>query len=408
MSLPLAMVLIAVCLLSEGFFSGSEIAVVSADRHRLKTQAAEGSLGAKLALRMLERPEFLVGTCLVGTNVSTVGAATLATAVLAEAWGSSTQLLVVLLVFPLTLVIGELVPKSVYQHHADRLAPIIVFPLRAFTFLFYPVLLIMEICSKSLLRLTGGEPKPGVTREEIRGLLQASEEVSLDAEDRDLIKRVFAFTEASVEDVMVPLIEVDMVSQDADARQAIERIETSGHSWLPVYQDRVDNVVGMLHHSDLLFLENLQGRVEVLMRPIKFVPETKRVDELFLEFRRERTRMAMAVDEYGGAVGLVSREDLLEEIVGDIDDEYDAPNPFIRKSGEDEWLVRARVESESLVEGTGFTLPEGEYETLAGFMLSRLGHVPRVGEFVREGPWRLEVTRASDRAIVEVRLLRQR
>ncbi len=408
MTLAVAIPLILFCLLSEGFFSGSEIAVVSADRHRLKAQAADGSLGAKLALRMLDRPEFLVGTCLVGTNVSTVGAATIATAALAGALGGATQLWVVVLIFPLTLVVGELVPKSVYQHHADSLAPIIVFPLRFFSFAFYPVLLIMEGASKALLKLTGGEPSPGVTREEIRSLLQQSDEVSLDEEDRDLIKRVFAFTEASVEDVMVPLIEVDMVSQDADARAAIERIETSGHSWLPVYQERVDNVIGMVHHSDLLFLENLTQTLDKLMRPAKFVPETKRVDQLFLEFRRERTRMAVAVDEYGGAVGLVSREDLLEEIVGEIDDEYDAPNPFVRRNGEHEWLVRARVESEALEEATGFTLPEGEYETLAGFMLARLGHVPRVGESVREGPWRLEVTRASDRAIVEVRLVRGR
>jgi putative hemolysin len=407
-SLGLATGLIALCLLSEGFFSGSEIAVVSADRHRLKARAAEGSMGAKLALRMLERPEFLVGTCLIGTNVSTVGAATIATAALAEVLGGRPQLLVVALIFPLTLVIGELVPKSIFQARADTLAPIIVFPLRAFSFAIYPMLLVLEFCSKTLLRLTGGEPKPGVTREEIRGLLQASGELRLDDVDRNLIKRVFAFTEASVEDVMVPLIEVDMVSQDADVRQAIDRIETSGHSWLPVYQDRVDNVIGVIHHSDLLFLENLTQRVDLLMRPLKFVPETKRVDELFLEFRRERTRIAVAVDEYGGAVGLVTREDLLEEIVGDIDDEYDAPNPWVRKSGEHEWLIRARVESEPLQEAIGFTLPEGEYETLAGFMLSRLGHVPRVGEFVREGPWRLEVTQASDRAIVEVRLSRGR
>ncbi len=405
MSLALALLLIGFCLLSEGFFSGSEIAVVSADRHRLMARAKDGNLGARLALNMLGRPEFLVGTCLVGTNLSTVGGATVATVALAQVFQGHNELLVILVLFPLNLVIGELVPKSVYQHHANRLAPIIIFPLRFFSLVFFPVLLFMEFCSKSLLRLTGGEQQPGVTREEIRGLLQASGEVSLDQEDRELIKRVFAFTEASVEDVMVPLIEVDMVPQDASAQLAIERIETSGHSWLPVYQDRVDNVIGIIHHSDLLFLENLGQLVVNLMRPLKFIPESKRVDELFREFRRERTRMAMAVDEYGGAVGLVSREDLLEEIVGDIDDEYDAPSPWVRRHGEFEWLARARVEREPLEEATGFIMPIGEYETLAGFMLSQLGHVPRVGEVVREAGWRLEVTRATDRAIVEVRLV---
>ncbi len=409
MSLAIALPLLLLCFLSEGFFSGSEIAVVSADKHRLKAQAADGSYGAKLALRMLDRPEFLVGTCLVGTNLSTVTAATVATAALAQYFAGRTELLVVAVVFPLTLVFGEMVPKSLYQHHATRLAPIVIFPLRFFSVVFRPVLLIMEAASKLLLKVLGSERgDTTVSREEIRLLLQVSPEVDLDAEDRDLIKRVFAFTEAHVDDVMVPLIEVVMVAEDAPATAAIEQIETSGHSWLPVYHDRVDNVVGLVHHSDLLFLENLTQEIRHLMRPLKFVPESKRVDELFKEFRRERTRMAIAVDEYGGAVGLVSREDLLEEIVGDIDDEYDAPNPWVRRAGEHEWLVRARVEHEILEESTGFCLPEGEYETLAGFLLTRLGHVPRVGEAVREGSWSLEVTKASDRAIQEVRLLRDR
>ncbi len=186
MSLALALLLIGFCLLSEGFFSGSEIAVVSADRHRLMARAKDGNLGARLALNMLGRPEFLVGTCLVGTNLSTVGGATVATVALAQVFQGHNELLVILVLFPLNLVIGELVPKSVYQHHANRLAPIIIFPLRFFSLVFFPVLLFMEFCSKSLLRLTGGEQQPGVTREEIRGLLQASGEVSL---DQDLILR---------------------------------------------------------------------------------------------------------------------------------------------------------------------------------------------------------------------------
>jgi CBS domain containing-hemolysin-like protein len=382
------------------------MAVVSADRHYLKAKAAEGSPGAKLVLHMLERPEFLVGTCLVGTNLSMVGSATVATAALVETLAGRSEHLVVLFVFPLTLVIGELVPKSVFQYHANRLAPVVIFPLRACSLLFFPALLFLESCSKLLLRLMGGEADQSVTREDIRGLLQDSEEVSLDPDDRDLIKRVFAFTEASVQDVMVPLIEVVMVPREASAKIAIGQIEASGHSWLPIYEDRVDNVIGILHHSDLLFLENLSQQVENLMRPLKFVPETKRVDELFLEFRRERARMAMAVDEYGGAVGLVSREDLLEEIVGDIDDEYDAPSPWVRRTGEREWQVRARVEREPLELATEFRLPEGDYETLAGFLLSRLGHVPIAGEVVREAGWMLEVSRATDRAIIEVRLVR--
>jgi CBS domain containing-hemolysin-like protein len=155
-------------------------------------------------------------------------------------------------------------------------------------------------------------------------------------------------------------------------------------------------------HSDLLFAPDDSQPVSTVMHEMLFVPETKRVDELFLDLRRRRARLAVAVDEYGGAVGLISIEDILEEIVGDIEDEFDRRRPLVRKIGEREWIASGRVEGEDLLTTTGFDMPEGEYETLAGFLLSQLGHVPAVGERLTWGPYVFTVALANERAILEV------
>jgi CBS domain containing-hemolysin-like protein len=175
-----------------------------------------------------------------------------------------------------------------------------------------------------------------------------------------------------------------------------------GFSRLPVYRKRVDRIVGMVMHSDLLFAPDDARPVGSVMHEVRFVPETKRVDELFLDLRRKRQRIAIAVDEYGGAVGLISIEDILEEIVGDIEDEYDRQRPLVRKVGERQWVASGRVEAEVLLETTGFEMPDGDYETLAGFLLSRFGHVPAVGERLAWGAFVFTVSLANERAILEV------
>ena len=203
---------------------------------------------------------------------------------------------------------------------------------------------------------------------------------------------------------MKPLIDVVMVSDQVTARAAAERMLESGHSRIPVDQGRVDRIVGIVDHHELLHAEDLDVPVTQIARAVLFIPESKLVESLFADFQRSTSRVAIPVDEYGGAVGLITMEDILEEIVGDIEDEADRRVHEVRRVGEREWVANARVEADTLEAVTGLELPEGEFETLAGFMLARLGHVPKVGERVVQEGWLLEVTRASDRAILEVRL----
>ena len=392
------------CFVLEGFFSGSEIALVSADRLKLQTDSQAGHRGAALALQMLERPAWTLGTCLVGTNLCTIAAATLAAALVTSRFDLPAAA-AVLLVFPFTLTIGEMLPKAIFQHHADRIVPYVVFPLRFIGLLLSPALVILA----GLNRLLGAEEqRSGVTREELRLLLDGSRRGDMTANDRQLIRRVLAFTEGTVEDAMVPLIQVVAIEGTASIHEAAARMAQSGHSRLPVFRDRVDQITGIILHQDIFDADDWSRPVAEVARAPLFVPETKRVDALLPEMRRQRQRMAIAVDEYGGAAGVITVEDLLEEIVGEIEDESDRSRPMVRRSAEREWLASGRAEREHLEVAAGFSLPEGDFETVAGYILARLGRVPGQGAEVVSGRFRLTVTKATDRAIVEVRLRRMR
>ena len=404
MSDGLLITILATCILTEGFFSGSEIALVSADRLRLRTEAQGGSRSAALALKMLDSPARTLGMCLIGTNVSTITAATVA-ALLVSRHYDAPEVLATLLVVPLTLTFGEMVPKTLYQHHANRMVQLIVFPLHSISTAFTPVLWLLAAITNAL----GGDEddRPGITRGEIRLLLDDAETQSISASDRVMINRVFEFSEAVVEDAMVPLIEVVAVSCDLSLAAVAQRMVDSGHSRLPVFKGRVDHVVGVIFHHDLLVTDDWDQLVTEVMRPPLFIPETKPVDDLLRELRRKRQRLAVVVDEYGGAVGLITVEDLLEEIVGEIEDESDVARPMLSRIGEREWRAEGRSEREHLEEACGLQLPDGDFETVAGFMLSVLGRVPRAGETVEHGGFTLQVGKATDRAILEVVLKRR-
>ena len=397
--------IIALLLLTEGFFSGSEIAVISANRLQLKTQASKGDRGSALALKMLERPEFLLGSCLIGTNLSVVAISTVATMGLANKFGTGGEIVVAIILFPIVLLFGELIPKTVYRKHADAIVPRIIFPLWLVSRILTPVLTALEWFTDTLKDAFGdtSSDAESTSRSDIQALFRSSA-IELDDDDRSIINKVFELSEATVEEVMVPLIDIRAVETSEPLSKALEQFLTHGHSWLPVFSERVDRVTGIIHHSDITFIDDLSQPTSSIQREVRFVPESKPVDDLFREFRRESQRIAIVVDEYGGTVGLITAEDILEEIVGEINDEHDAKGSLVRKVGPTEWIVNARVEEDVLIETTGLQLPDGDFETLAGFILAKLGHIPCVGERVVESGWVYEVHKANDRAILEVKL----
>ena len=386
-----------------GFFSGSEIALVSADRMKLRADAERGRRGSILALQMLQNPTRMLSTCLVGTNLVAICIATLGTQLVLTNTNVHPSL-AFLLVVPVTLTFGEMIPKAVYQHHADTLVPYIVIPLRFLSWVLSPALWLFD----RIARLAGGaghDERP-VTRADIQVLLDASDDPNLSDADKAMIRRVFEFTEAVVEDAMVPLIHVVAVPEDITVADAAARMIESGHSRLPVYRERVDDITGVVLHQDLMNEGDWTKPISQIARPPLFVPESKRVDHLLLDLRRARLRMAVAVDEYGGSVGIITVEDLLEEIVGDIEDELDREKARVRRVGEREWLALGHAEREHLVDQVGLDLPDGDYETIAGFILSQTGRIPKAGEQVEAQGHLLTVNKANERAIQEVHIRR--
>jgi len=385
--------------ISEGFFSGSEMAMVSANRLHLETQAAAGHRGSRLALDLLEREDRLISTCLIGTNLSTITGTTLA-ALLVLHLGLSAEL--ALLYVPITVILSEALPKTVFQHHASLLAPTLAFPLRWVQTLFLPLLGVAGLWSSALRRLIGAE-EGLVTRAEIVQLLEGGT-AEIDPEEHRMIRNLFELPEEAIEDCMTPLVEVHMLPLGARVGAAVDLAIRCGHSRIPVYEDRVDNIVGLLRITELLFDVADDQPIDDLVHPVRFVPESKAADDLLHEMRRNREHFVVVVDEYGGSVGVVTIEDLLEEFIGEIHDERDEQGPGIRRLGERTWRLPGRTEIDALEEEIGREVPEGEYETVAGLILAEMGRIPRAGETCHVGGLTFRVEEATDRAIVSVHL----
>lgn len=396
-------------LLLQGFFSGSEIAVVAADRKKMKLRADEGSKGSQLALRLLKEPEWYLSTTLLGTNLSVIANTVLITGIMLEFLGRHGEILAIFLLPPILVILGEIVPKTLFQQHATSLAPKIAPFIWATVYLLYPIVFMVSKVTRMMLSLVGVTETrlgPLVTREEL-GMLLHLDETELDIEKRQktVIQRILSFSDTRVKEVMIPLIDVAAIKEDCQISEALEVFQNTRHSRLPVFKGRIDRIIGLVNAFDLIDQIRETDAIRPFIRKIYYVPETKYVDQLLIELQRKRIHMAAVVDEYGGAVGIVTIEDLLEEIVGEIRDEFDTEEPYYVRIGEGRYLVSARMEVNAFAETLRIKLPRGDYETLGGFILQKLGYIPKAGETVLHGNLTFIIKRSSERDIKEVEVI---
>ncbi len=401
-------VFIILCILFEGFFSGSEIGVISADRIKLRHEAAKGSRGARLALDMLKKPEWLLSTTLVGTNISVVVNTTLITAVMLDLFGARGSLLAVCIVAPLGWIFGEIVPKSIFQQRADTITPRIIYLLRIASYLFFPILFVFNALTRIFTMIFGKQDHmPFTLREQILTMLHIpSTEGDIQPLEKDMIRRVFNLSDTSAYEIMVPLIEMVAVEQSQTCGEAVRLAGEKDHIRLPVYAERVDRVVGVLNVMDLMGADP-DSPLAPYIHSVRFVPTSKSISELFVDLRKERDVLAIVVDEYGGAEGLITIEDIMEEVVEELEDEYDSaqkPSQWVRKISKKEYIVSARIEIDTLEDELGITLSKGNYATLAGFLLEKAGDIPQSGTVIKSRGITFTVTRSSPQAIQEVRI----
>ncbi len=407
--------LLALCAASMAFFVAAEVALSACDRNALHARAVASAGGnAARAERMLAVPQVTLGTTLVGANLALL-VAVIALGMELAMRGTS-PLWAPLIAVPPLLVIGHLVPKAIVQAHADRLVDLIARPLRLASWLLRPLVVLVGGYAALITRLTRTDRKKAfVTRDELALLIESeptTDKPEISADEREMIANVFELSAYKVGELMVPLSEVTALPEDTSVAEAAVEIADKQHSRLPIYRSRVDDVVGTVHVFDILQAatgKSTAKTVAELAHPPIYVPETMKASDMLVQLQTQGQHLAIVVDEYGGAVGIVTIEDLLEIIVGDIEDEYDTEPSPIKVERPGVWRVGARTTVARLNAELDLGLPESDaYETIAGLLIERLRRIPARGETVAIGALVIEVMDATVRSIDTVRITRKK
>jgi CBS domain containing-hemolysin-like protein len=399
---------IAVCLWAIAFFSAGEMAFIAANRIRLRHLAESGHPIATRYLEAFGRPEQILSTAKMGVPIATIVASSVATWALLPTLGPPAALVVTFGLTPLMLMLGEVIPKAIAQEWATGLILRLFRPLMWASRILGPLTWAANAIVEGVLGLagrSGAHARQLVSREELKLLLQMEpEESDVTTQEAEMIDKIFDLGETRVREVMVPLVDVVALAEDASPDETIALIRKRGFSRLPLYRDRIDNVVGVVTAMDLLKSGAQTERVRSLARPPYFVPETKRIDDLLREMQKSRIQLAVVVDEYGGSVGIVTVEDIVEQIVGEIRDEHDRAPATIERLPDGSYRVAGRVGIEELNEALGWELPKADYETVAGLTLATLHRIPRVGEELRVNQYHLTILEADERRVMTVKV----
>jgi len=413
----LYIVFLFVCLLLSAFFSSSETAFIALQRIRVEHLVSTKVKGADRVSRMLQHPEKLLSTILLGNNFVNTAAAALGTILAVSLWGEERGVLIATIVVTITLLVFcETTPKTIATQHAERLSLVLARPIEIISWLLTPLVVALSWIASGFSKLAGGAPVPRslVSEEEIRTMISVGhKEGTVERDEAEMLHKVFDFGDRPVREVMVPRPEVVCIEQGSKLADFLSLYAESPLSRLPVYQENMDNVVGILSVKDVLMAQakgtiSNQSAIDDLVRPAYFTPETKRINELFAEMRDKNYRMAVVVDEYGGTAGIVSLSRLVEEIVGPVGDELAAIEKEYEVINEYTFQIDGSMRIEEANEEMELELPEGEYETVAGFVLELLGHIPKTGEQLRYKGLKIVITKMRGLKIEEILLTKEK
>lgn len=413
----LYLVLLFVCLVLSAFFSSAETAFITLRRIRVEHMLNTKVNGADRVSRLLQRPARLLSTILLGNNFVNTAAAALATFLAISVWGEQWGILIATLgLTTFLLVFSEATPKTIAIQHAERLSLVFARPIEVISWLFTPFVVVLSGIASGFSKLAGGTPVPRslASEEEIRTMITVGhKEGTVETEEAEMLHKVFDFGNRPVREVMVPRPEVVCIEQGSKLADFLTLYAESPISRFPVYQENMDNVVGILSVKDVLMalakgtIDN-QSIINELVRPAYFTPETKPISELFTEMRDKNYRMTVVVDEYGGTAGIVSLSRLVEEIVGPVGDELAAAEKEYEAINEYTFQVDGGMRIEEANEEMGLELPEGDYETVAGFALHLLGYIPKQGEQLRYKGLKLVITKMRGVKIEEILLTKEK
>jgi putative hemolysin len=415
-SVPLRIVVVLLLVLGNAIFVAAEYALVTARRSRLVDRAERGGRGARTALRLMDDPVRFISTVQVGITISAILLGAIGEPLLSDLIEPPVSTTVAFLIAfailtYLSVVLGELVPKAVALQRAEMLAIALAMPLDWLARLAYPIVWALQKSANAVLRVLGVKPAPAgmiaYTREDIRHSVAAAEDVGeLEEAEEEMLYKVFDFASKEVSAVMVPRPDVVAISADMPPEEALATVVDSPYTRYPVYRDSLDEIIGILHVRDLFAAMHDLGiasvRLETIARPAHVVPETKDLAALLADFRREKQHMAIVVDEYGGVDGIVTLEDLLEEIVGEIEDEFDLPDTSIERIDDKRIRIDGSYTIDDFNETFGTELDQDGFHTMAGLVFSALGRAPEVGNSLIADGLRLTVLEVEGSRILRI------
>jgi putative hemolysin len=415
-------------ILINAFFSATEIAVITLNDNKIRKKADEGDKIAKKLVRLINEPGSFLATIQVGVTLAGFLSSAFAADIFADrlyrAIGvelplirSASVVIVTIILAYFSLVLGELVPKRVAQHNPEKLANGIAGIITSLGIVMKPFVFLLTCSTNLVLRILGIDPTQtdrSVTEEEIRMMVDVGRESgNIHEEEKEMINKIFEFNDKEVSEIMTHRTSIVSLDVDADYAEVLEVAIHEKYTRIPVYDDNIDNIVGILHIKDLLYhaAEGLQAPFSLrnMIRPPYFVPESKNIDALFREMQRDHVQLAVAIDEYGGTAGIVTIEDLLEEIVGNIQDEYDEEEQEIVRKDDQTWIIAGLTDLDEVGDAIGITFPDDDFDTLAGFVISLLGRIPDENELpsVAYENLRLKVLDMEEKRVskVEITLL---
>lgn len=424
-------IILIILVLVNAFFAGSEIALISLNKNKIRSQMEEGNKKSKILYKLIEIPTRLLSMIQVGVTLSGFLNSALASDTFADnlvnvmldlglslnisTMRSISMVIITLALTVVTLIFGELVPKRIAMNNPEKFSNAIAYPLYIIYRAVIPLVHALSFLTNLVLRLIGIDPDKNdnqVTEEEIRLMVAtSSEEGEIDDSEKEMIDNIFEFNDTIVEDVMTHRVDVEALDIDTSYEEVLKYFETAKYTRIPIFEKTLDDVVGILHAKDVLSCISRMNDIsefslkEIIRKPV-FVPDSKMIDQLFYELKAEKTHIAIVIDEYGGTAGIVTMEDLIEEIVGEVFDEYDDIPVGYRKIGEGQYLMDGSLELDEVEKILDIDLPVDEYDTLNGFIVSRLGRLPDEDDrsSVEDEGYRFRILKVDEKVIEQVKV----
>lgn len=405
--------LLCLCLVASAFFSASETSLMSVNRIRLRHLVENNVKNAKATQDLIDSPT-LLGSILIGNNMVNIGASAIATSLAIQIWNKKGVGIATVFMTVVILIFGEITPKSIAVEFSEKIALKITPFMRMLVKIFTPIVMIFNLITKLFLKLFGDDvksKKPFITEEELKTMVEVStQEGVLESDEKEMIDNIFEFGDLRVSDVMVQRMDIMSIDVNEDFNAVVKAFGPKKFSRLPVYEDTIDNIIGVLYAKDLFFIsedERKKFNIKKYMRTPIFTYEFIKISDFFKEMQGEQVHMAIALDEYGGVAGIITMEDIIESILGDINDEYDVDDDseivFVK---DNEYVIKGNVRLEDINETVGTNLESEDFESIGGLILGYLGKLPKTGEVIKYGNLKFVIEKVDKSRIMKVRLFK--